>query len=377
MARLWFLVWFACCCLPLVPASAADVKLSLDAVIEQATVDVLADMKSAEVQLLEIAEFTESRDGSAQGGPGLRQRLIDQLEKKQPGVVKRGAPLVVKGEFSLVDDPRDEQQSAEHILLTVRFTKNNRKVNEHEYFFFKQREIAELHNVTVEIPANLPNSREENKHLRDAIEKPKVALNGKTRIQSTPGSPYSLEIAVKPQGAMQSMVREASVQEGRAFVPIQKTEQYEIIFHNESHEEVAVAVSIDGYDVFTFSDDRNRATGKPAYTHFIVKPKGTPGGGDTLKLPGWHKTNDPNRNDNFLAFLVTEYGKGASSKASAPSPGKVGAITLSVSRSHLVGDGQAKSGAETGFGPPIKADLKPEVRKIDPPHEFISVRYLK
>src|SRR5262249_15133236 len=143
---------------------------------------------------------------------------------------------------------------------------------------------------------------------------------------------------------------------------IQKEELYEIRVHNRSKNEIAVSVKIDGIDSFEFSDDRNPTTGRPIFAHWIVAP------GGTLKLPGWHKTNDPKRDDTFLSFLVTDYGKGASSKLAGRSQGEVGVITVAISNSHdpSSSKGTAKSGAETGFGPPVKGLLKPIERRIDP-----------
>jgi hypothetical protein len=99
--------------------------------------------------------------------------------------------------------------------------------------------------------------------------------------------------------------------------------------------------------------------------------------GQSLVIPGWFNTIDTKRKDNFLRFLVTEYGQGAASKFPTQSQGQIGVVTVQISKSHLPGSGQAKSSAETGFGPPVQAELKALERLIDPPHDFISLRYLR
>jgi hypothetical protein len=205
------------------------------------------------------------------------------------------------------------------------------------------------------------------------LNNPFIFVDG-TRIRSKQDSPFTLQVAVKPLAGADTAdakPRQPVVDKGQAFVSIDKGEVYELLFHNSSQVEVAVSVKVDGIDMFTFSDDRDKRTGQPQYSHFIVSK------GQTLLIPGWFKTIDTKRKDNFLRFLVTEYGQGAASQFPTQSQGQIGVVTVQVSKSHMPGSGRAKSSAETGFGPPVKADLQPVERLIDPPHEFISVRYLR
>jgi len=88
-------------------------------------------------------------------------------------------------------------------------------------------------------------------------------------------------------------------------------------------------------------------------------------------IVGWHRTIDPKRKDNFLSFLVTEYGQGAASKFPAKTQGKVGTITVSFANSFPFG----RSGSETGFGPPREVKQTAVKRSFDPPHDFVTIRY--
>src|SRR5206468_1525332 len=93
---------------------------------------------------------------------------------------------------------------------------------------------------------------------------------------------------------------------------------YEVRVTNNSTEEAAVTLTIDGIDVFAFSDIKDAKTGKPRFSHYIVAPK------TSHTIVGWHKTNAVS-----LGFLVTEYGKGASSQLK--STGDVGVLTVTFS----------------------------------------------
>ena len=152
---------------------------------------------------------------------------------------------------------------------------------------------------------------------------------------------------------------------------------YEVRVHNASPEEVAVRVFIDGLDVFHFSADRDPSDPtRPRFSHFIVPPaSGGKAGVETIA--GWHKSiaGTPN----FLAFLVTAYGEGASSKAGVPASGPVGVIQVQFSRCYtrLPGNRSRSPSNETGFGPPRDVEQEAVTREIEPPVDVVSIRYTR
>ncbi|MCA9222294.1 MAG: hypothetical protein KDA71_18330, partial [Planctomycetales bacterium] len=238
-------------------------------------------------------------------------------------------------------------------------------------FIRRLRDIAAIEGVNVSLGPN-DDARKQGQDIRGGLNNPQAVVEG-ARIRSRQDSPFALELRAKPLANPKEVAqpRPAALEKGHAFVRIDKGELYELVFHNGARHEVALSITIDGIDTFTFSDDRDPKTDAPAFSHWLVSP------GQTLVLPGWHKTNDPKRDDNFLSFLVTEYGQGAGSKFPTKSQGQIGVITVQISKSHQPRSGQAKSGAETGFGPPVKGELKAVERLIDPPLDFITVRYLR
>ena len=182
---------------------------------------------------------------------------------------------------------------------------------------------------------------------------------------------------------------EVLVEEVTAPQDVHVGEVYEVRVVNFSSHEIAVSLAIDGIDHFTFSEDRtavlddrgkpvagpdSKPVQRPKFSHWIVGPAKAGKPGEVLIL-GWHKTADPKRKDNVMSFLVTEYGKGAASKFPTQAQGKVGLITVGISRSFKDGELRPRSANETGFGP--DRELKQEVVKrfIDAPHEFVTVRY--
>ncbi len=167
------------------------------------------------------------------------------------------------------------------------------------------------------------------------------------------------------------------MEKGLPFIEVAQNEIYEIRIHNRSAEEVAARVFIDGIDVFQFSDDRDPADpAKPRFTHLMVpgKPSGESAAIETV--PGWHKSVAGT--ENFLAFLVTKYGEGASRKG-VTAQGPVGVIHVQFSRTRALADDGSPRGAgnETGFGPPREAQQIAVRREVEPPTELVSIRYTR
>ena len=71
--------------------------------------------------------------------------------------------------------------------------------------------------------------------------------------------------------------------------------------------------------MFTFSDLMN-ADSRPLYKYYIIPA------GQSALITGWHKDNKT-----VYSFLVTDYGKGASSRLAGASRGQEGVLTLTFS----------------------------------------------
>jgi hypothetical protein len=343
--------------------------------------DVLKNTKN---QPVTVGQFTPTGLQNSNSGPGLERILAAELG----ALVRDDALFEVKGDYALVSSR--SAPGLKEILIIARIIEKASGEERKELQLKSQLEgnntIAEVIQVTASLPPD-GSKEERNKEIVDRLKNPSVFIHGpgNTFISSKEGSPYAVELLVKPLSdpKPQALPRRATVEsegkrKGKAFVDIRQDELYEVKIHNTSDREVAVALTVDGIDMFHFSKDRDDR-GRPRFTHFILDPKGSQNNPDgTLTIVGWHNTIDPKAEDSFFSFLVTGYGQGAVSKTGIKSRGGVGVIHVQFSSCRPLPEGASpRSGNETGFGPPRKVEQKVVRYEIDPPHDLVSVRYTR
>jgi hypothetical protein len=361
-------------------SSAASENATLDDSLRDLAKEIVdVVVKDQNQSAIAVGEFVGPADLDSNSGPGLTETLKSLLNELRPGIVQRQAPLSLRGRYDKVADPRDPTARI-LIKVTAEITdKNATRVDEKFAEIRDTPLLANLVGATVSLPPETtPPQR--NLLLQNAIARPSFAGSG-NKIRTTPTSPYAIEILVTSKAAAprdagdwnQIPARAPRSENGQAFVDIERNEVYAIRIHNDFEErgvprEAAVFVTIDGLDMFTFSEMRDPRTNRPRYSSIVVPP-------GTSVIPGWHKTN--NRVD---SFLVTEYGKGAASHANI-SRGKVGVITVRFATTAPTDKRSGTRGAvrrgrkETGFGPSAQVNLTEVDRSIGPIGDVISVRY--
>lgn len=340
-----------------------------------------------------FGQFDQDSETGGNVGPGIRSELILAFESVNKLRTDKGEPSVrvdsdvnagsvIKGSFSTDDDPNDLGTPEPKRLLVVKInvviTDGTDKISDFTFYLERARDIITAEGLTLKLNPN-HSPKQDHAAIRKAIEntkadkpekaKPMFAADG-SKIKTSPDSPFAVELVTRSPVSKVYAPRGPKKDSGvLPLVPIGVGEIYGVKIYNDSDEEVAVSLKIDGIDQFTFSEDRNPDTARPRFSSWIIGPK------SDFTIKGWHTTSDPNRKDNLAAFLVTKYGEGASKYAPPETPGNVGVISVSFAKSHPADSKNAKSSAETGFGPPVEQKQKVVERKIDPPHEFISVRY--
>jgi hypothetical protein len=312
-------------------------------------------------------------DTTVSSAPGVRVVLTEELRSRQIEVKDR-ADIAIRIGFQgvSVPDPRDRSRVRLQAELTIAFV----DARENAIDGFPRRIDNE---EAVRIILGLSNDRQGDhtavgdKATVVSFFQPRAHLDG-TAILAGDKSPFAVELLADGK-AVQPRDRD-----GSAFAPIAREQEYSIRLINRSNQEMGVRLSIDGLNVFHFSELRQPATlpggkpnprkGEPQYDLILVPAKGE------VIVPGWHRTNSK-----ALAFKVLEYGQTAASqfgKDDAP----VGTITATFAAvwekdppadEPPLARGVGDDG--TGFGRPKEIDAKPVQRSIGAVRASVSVRY--
>jgi hypothetical protein len=365
MSHLWRRLTLLAACVALLALPAAGRADSVRGEVGKLAQKIVKLLEEQNQTAVAVGAFVGPAQFETNAGPGFQGLLCEELEKLKPGVVQKTADLSVRGHYARIDDEKVAGQIAVKLTAEV-FDRKDESILKVAIELSDTKDIARILGVTAALPPD-GDKPDRHKALDKRLKSPEVFIHGdkKTLVSSGKDSPYEVELLVKPVGGKDpARPREAKAVGGQAFVDIKVGELYEVRVRNNSDQEVGLALAVDGIDSFTFSEDRNDK-GDPRFTHHILAPK------SETTIVGWHRTVDPKRKDNFLSFLVTEYGQGAASKFPAKSQGKVGTITVSIANSFPPG----RSGSETGFGPPREVKQTAVKRSFDPPHDFVTIRY--
>jgi hypothetical protein len=339
-----------------------------------------------------VGQITPTGLPDANGGPAIVELLKGELERLWPGCVRRAGAFEVKGDFNLAPHPDPSEaglgQKVVRLLFRIVDTATGEENNLSLTRFLRDNTtIARVLGVSGPLPLDPAKDqreqrRERNKAIQDNLQNPKAFIDQKnpSRVSSTSDSPYQVEILAGPLGdgkARPTEARPARVADGGAFVDVMRGEVYEVRIYNRSSDEVAVRLFIDSLEMFHFSDDRDpKDPTRPKFAYLIVPPAkdGNPG---VETIAGWHKSIKGK--ENFLAFLVTEYGKGAASSQGIPASGPIGVIQVQFSQCHplLPGVHRKSGGNETGKGPPREVGQTEVAREVEPPIDVVSVRYTR
>lgn len=311
-----------------------------------------------------IGQFTAPARLNSSAGPLIQKTLKEELEKLDISVKKLGK-LSLDGRFRDAKDVKTQRLIAQ-LTWQIR-DRNDDLLLEAERAIFGDTTLLTLFGETVELQASASDA-ERNKKVEEALDKPKVHIAG-TRTATSAASPYAVEVRVRKADSQEpALARASRVEEGLAFVPIQRGEAYEIALFNDSDFDAAVTLAIDGLSMYAFSDVKS--AGKPRFTHVIVPKKAA------SVIKGWYRDNKFSEE-----FLVTEYSKSAAAELS--NNANIGTITATFAAAWVDGepsppdDLPARAADGTGRGARVAAEYVEVNRIIGAIRATISVRYTR
>jgi hypothetical protein len=350
-----------------VPARADDaLRTELTAIAK----GIAEAVKGLGHEAIAVGEFTGPAQLAASGGPLIVKTLTEELPK-QGLTVQRVSPVGVKGEF---EDVKDKQSGllAARIKGTVS-DRSGRVLFTFSRGVFSEAVLAALFGTTAKLPPDLP-PPDRNAEVEKSLDKPKVLVQG-PRVSAAADSPYAVEIWAAPQPGGKYQPRTATVQDGLAFVPLRRGEVFGVRLINKSPLDAAVTLTIDGLNLYAFSDVKDPKTGRPRYAVVVV------GAGQEVFLRGWHRTNEVAEE-----FVITEYAKGAA--AELKSTAATGTVTAAFAAAWPKDKpppadeppsqaGNSRSGDAVGRGARVAQKFVEVERHVGVVRATVSVRYTK
>lgn len=274
--------------------------------------EVTATLKRSADDSVAVGNFAGPARIPANAGPGIVKALTAEFKKRDIRVTPK-AKHELRGDYL---DVIDKETGLTSLHLKTRLMDQfgdtvvqvNVKISDIDV-------MAKLLALTfIPDPAGTGERarRDADRHVRDAIDNPQVAVRG-TRVAASRTSPYGMEVTIQRGNRFEP--REPNEKDGLAYVPIHRGEVYRIRLYNDADQPVAVELLIDGLSMFSFCDLIEPDTGKPRFSRVIIEPH------SNGEIVGWFRNLQKSQE-----FLLTDYAGTAVAELGA-STESIGTIT--------------------------------------------------
>jgi hypothetical protein len=293
----------------------ADRDPTLEDVLHEIAGVVAPRIKAEKQSAVRVKGFDDDFDDEKREGAKIRDLLIKELTALNIEV--RGkASLLLSGTYSAAattfeGENKEFPGAVIHFKLTLQGNDDPLIDTSRKASKIKPGQVTDPISVAKMVGVNLetkPNDPEKTKEkVLEAVKSPSKSSSGidvdGTKVRPEKGSKFAVEILVAmpektgvvPPASAFAPVRPA-LRDGVPYVRIQKGGIYRVNIYNENDFAVVGALSIDGLDMFRFSEDH----GKRSRFWFFGK-------GQSYPLVGWHRAGD-----HYDSFLVGEFVKGQS-----------------------------------------------------------------
>ena len=339
------------------PAAPARADAALDEGLAKLAASVARFMKDENRgSAINVGDFIAPPRLQASGGRGLSESLAAAF-KKQDIEVSATAPLQLIGKFTVREEKENASNDFESVALRIRAEVLDKEDETLQAFNISVFGSAALQvpGITVDLPAQAT-EEEKQQGIKGRIENPQAAVIA-AETRASPASPYGVEVIVNRSPRVPQMLG------GRAFVPLDRGEEYLVRLHNHSPLEAAVTLTIDGMTMFAFSSEGNFGS------QVVVPP------GKFADVPGWYMNKSKT-----AAFVITSYPESAAGKKGVTT--NIGTITATFHacwdpKATPPDDEPAARSAEsaTGLGRPIEKQYEKVNRVVGQPRAVVSVRY--
>jgi len=292
--------------------------------------------------------------GFTTAGKAIVQAMKDTIQAHTTLDVVRRAEYTLRGDYLINRiDERNQRVTLRVNCRIVNRDLDDVAVIENEFTIVDPQAVAEFTGVSLEFPqaddateeAAADDDADANANANDAAddttaaeaavqaqsealdealgdENPQAADVTGTVIRPAPDSPFGIEIRLMKKGASLFETAQPTLVDGRTHVHVDEGDVYEVRLINDTQRDVAVMLSIDGVNVFTFADPQFKQPreefGTPVYSYYIVER------GRVGAVSGWFKNLRE-----VSQFEIAPQGQAAAGRVGVLD--KVGTITATFS----------------------------------------------
>lgn len=387
--------------------SRAQARDALQLTVGRLSEEVEATLKHNDISEVRVGEFAY-RAGTAKekesahlftGGRKLTTALMQGLQNRKTKI-DPGAKYGIRGTFEKIYEKGDDGKNYPAVKIALEFVDADNKPVELKapagvslpivWGIYSPPEspatMVELFGLS--LPPTPPKLTEPEVAgtVINAFDHPSGTADG-TKIKQSQGSALAIEILIadadkardNPKALKDTDYKPLTptIEDGRAFVQIDREQVYGIRLYNDHDFEVAAKVTLDGLSAFVFCEDKDEKGTYQKYDRFVVPAK------SSYLVRGWFVK--PGQTD---LFNVVEYSESATRKFGIAAPGEVGTIVVSYvacwakDKKPPLGDGDGLAarntdGDATGQGADVGNDLTPTMRVLGYNRDTIAVRYTR
>lgn len=212
-------------------------------------------LELTENRSVSIGVFSPTRLQDTNSASGLEETLKEELNRAGPNSVKPDAPFEVKADYAFIPSPDTARSNLKVVRIKVGIIEVavDRELAgaQLDVELDSTATIAEVLQPTAKLDPD-ESKKEQNAQLEKAVgNKSRTAhIHGplQSLVSTTANSPYSVDIVAAPLGAAKQP-RLATLIDGQPLVAPAAGDLYELRVRNNSPDDVAITVSIDGIDI--------------------------------------------------------------------------------------------------------------------------------
>lgn len=309
-----------------------------------------------------VGGFTAATSVKGGAGPEIQMKLTELLVAAGAKIDSDEYRYEITGNYLPYHDPDSGLQGVKLVGRLVDAT-DGTTLGEFPRFVFGPAAVPRMLGLTVSTRGGA-DPHVQSAAFRKALSSPNTFLIG-SRVSASPVSPYAVEVLVR-RGNQYQTIPMRSDSKSRPFVDIARDEVYAVRLINHSDHEAAVCLTIDGVNVFAFTEQT------PTPQHWVVPAKRDGQPGVTL-VRGWNKSDGRS-----IEFKVVDFPDSAAARVKLRPSANIGTISASFAACWENESDRPRSEGRTratGFGAEI-VDQKTRVKRhIGQVRDVVSIRY--